>query len=207
MESLVYQKKQFINADLKKSTEKIRRCGDNIRKNYIKVASELATIDESESYLDDGFENAIDYAGQIFGMKKTTAYVMINIGKEWISEDGERTVLTETGADYSVSQIGALMPVGVEIATTLHKEGDISPDMSVRAIKAVVKAVQQGIEEDTAPEETGDPEPNEEEPETAEIIGDITIFDDGGIITKGDFPEWFMIELDGLIKNLMEKKG
>lgn len=209
MESLVYIKRQFISADLKKSTEKIKRCGDNIRKNYIKIARELAIIDDTESYLDDGFESAIDYAGQIFSISKSTAYVLITIGREWINEDGERTALTTEGADYSVSQIGVLLPLGVDKARELHDSEDISPAMSVRQIKAVVKDLQDTPEE--TPEET--PEAASEEngadvvdsdADVSEMVLSINVYDDGGLQVSGHISEEFYNELDELITRYLE---
>lgn len=209
MESLVYIKRQFISADLKKSTEKIKRCGDNIRKNYIKIARELAIIDDTESYLDDGFESAIDYAGQIFSISKSTAYVLITIGREWINEDGERTALTTEGADYSVSQIGVLLPLGVDKARELHDSEDISPAMSVRQIKAVVKDLQDTPEE--TPEET--PEAASEEngadvvdsdADVSEMVVSINIYDDGGLQVSGHISEEFYDELYELITRYLE---
>lgn len=204
MESLVYIKRQFLNGDLKKSTDKIKRCGENIRKNYIKVASELANVDKMESYLDDGFESAIDYAGQIFGISKTTAYVLINIGRDWVNETGERTVLTNEGADYSVSQIGVLQSVGVETAQELHNNGDISPDMSVRTIKAVIKGLKDTTDTDTETDTDGDGE-TDSTTERVESLGEITFYADGDTAIKGNFPEWFLIELDSLYKKVLDE--
>lgn len=200
MDNLVFVKKQFISAELKKSTEKIRRCGDNIRKNYIKIARELAIIDESESYLEDGFESAIDYAGQIFSISKSTAYVLIAIGREWIAEDGERTILTDAGADYSVSQIGILLPVGVDKARELHDAETISPAMSVRQLKAVIKSLDETPEDTEETPEEDNVVDVDGDVETAEMILSINIYDDAGIQIGGDAPEEFIKELEELIK-------
>lgn len=207
MESLVYIKRQFLNGDLKKSTDKIKRCGENIRKNYIKVASELANVDKMESYLDDGFESTIDYAGQIFGISKTTAYVLINIGRDWVNENGERTVLTEDGADYSVSQIGVLQTVGVYVARELHNKGLISPDMSVRSIRAVIKGVKTDTDTETKTETETETDEDEDtnNTERVESLGEITFYADGDTAIKGNFPEWFLIELDSLYKKVLDE--
>ena len=69
----------LTNKDLKDYTTKIKKCGDNIRKNYIKIAHLLTEVDATECYLDDGFENTCDYAAQVLGIQKTTTYKMLKI--------------------------------------------------------------------------------------------------------------------------------
>lgn len=191
MEELTSKKLTLIDKDLKDYTAKIKKCGDNIRKNYIKIAHLLSEVDTKECYLEDGFESVIDYASQVLGIQKTTAYNMLKIGKEYIAESGERTILTDTGADYSVSQIQALLPLGVEKVKEINEEGTINPEMSVRQIKNLVK----GLTESPDPEEddnTVDGESGEESEETIKSFGSVDFLEDGTIVTHGELPEDFI---------------
>lgn len=200
---LMYKKGQsFLSEDLRKSTCKIRACGDGIRRNYFKVAVELSKIDNGQYYIEDNFQSTVEYAEKVFGIKKSSAYAFITIGESWVLEDGSRTVLTESGSDYSISQIGALLPLGSEKAIELANDGKISPDMSVRELKAIVKKVQQeeGDPEDPG-ESEGEGDPGEGSSEIAQK-GNITFYDDGEIAITGDFPEWFVIELETLYKKI-----
>lgn len=203
MEELTSKKLSLIDKDLKDYTAKIKKCGDNIRKNYIKIAHLLSEVDTKECYLDDGFESAIDYASQVLGIQKTTAYNMLKIGKEYISENGERTILTGTGADYSVSQIQALLPLGVEKVKEINEDGVITPEMSVRQIKNIVK----GLSIEEAPEDdenTVDGESGEETEETITNFGSLDFLEDGTIIAHGELPEKFIEAIEDYFKQAIE---
>lgn len=195
MEELTSKKLALIDKDLKDYTTKIKKCGDNIRKNYIKIAHLLAEVDTKECYLEDGFESSIDYANQVLGIQKTTAYNMLKIGKEYIAENGERTILTNAGADYSVSQIQALLPLGVDKVKEINEEGAITPEMSVRQIKNLVK----GLTESPEPEEdenTVDGEATDEVEEVIANLGSVDFLADGTIILHGDLPEKFTTQIE-----------
>lgn len=131
--------KELVNTDLKGHANKIKGYGKNIRTNYLKIAKELYEIDKSECYLDDGFEDTQDFASKVLNIQKTTSYNLIRIGREFLSEDGTRTALTDKGNDYGVSQLQILLPLGVDKAKELHDEEIIKPEMSVRQLKSIVK--------------------------------------------------------------------
>lgn len=174
----------ITNKDLKSYTTKLKNCGDNIRKNYIKISFLLNEIEKTECYLDDGFESTTDYASKVLNIQKTTTYNLLKIGKDFISETGDRTVLTEKGNDYGVSQLQALLPIGVEKAKELHDDGIISPDMSVRQIKQAIKTDEP--EEDDTDEEVVDGEGEEVNEEKIRILADIQILEDGTTLINGD---------------------
>lgn len=131
--------KELVNTDLKGHANKIKGYGKNIRTNYLKIAKELYEIDKSECYLDDGFEDTQDFASKVLNIQKTTSYNLIRIGREFLSEDGSRTALTDKGNDYGVSQLQILLPLGIDKAKELHDEEVIKPEMSVRQLKSIVK--------------------------------------------------------------------
>lgn len=197
MNELTYiDKPTFLNKELNKSTNKIRACGENIRKNYLKIAHELATIEEGELYLEDGFENVIDYAKKTFGMGKSTAYNLLSIGRHWVNDKGDRTLLTDDGIDYSISQIGVLLSVGYDTAKDWHDKNKINPLMSVRTLKDIVK--EDEISE-TPEDDTEDDNIVDGDADISECILDINIFSDGAFTIKGDAPEGFSEELEKLI--------
>lgn len=178
--------KKLINKELKDATNKIKACGDNIRKNYIKISFLLNEVDEKECYFDDGFSDIQEYASKVLNIQKTTCYNLLKIGKEFINEKGTRTVLTDMGNDYGVSQLQVLLPIGVDKAKELHDAGEISPDMSVRQLKNIV-----------SPKPEKDTE-QDNEPIDAEIKEEIEIprvmsatFYDDGTIMFDNVPEEF----------------
>lgn len=197
MEELTSKKLSLIDKDLKDYTTKIKKCGDNIRKNYIKIAHLLFEVESKECYLEDGFESTIDYASQVLGIQKTTAYNMLKIGKEYVAENGERTILTDTGADYSVSQIQALLPLGVEKVKEINDEGVITPDMSVRQIKTIVKGLTDNPDPDPEDDETTvDGEVTDEDEEVIANLGSVDFLADGTVVLHGELPEKFTAQIE-----------
>lgn len=206
MEELTSKKLTLIDKDLKDYTTKIKKCGDNIRKNYIKIAHLLTEVDTKECYLEDGFENTQDYAAQVLGIQKTTTYNLLKIGKEYISEDGERTILTDKGADYSVSQIQALLPLGVDRVKEINEEGTITPEMSVRQIKSIVSGIVKNehpdYEEENVEDEadTVDGEVTDETEEMLKSFGSVDFLEDGTVVTHGELPEDFIQSIEEMYK-------
>lgn len=193
MEELTTKKQELINKDLKNYTSKIKKCGDNIRKNYIKISHILTEVDRTECYLDDGFTDTMDYASAVLGIQKTTTYNLLKIGKEYIAENGERTILTESGVDYSVSQLQALLPLGVEKVKEINEEGVINPEMSVRQIKALVKDL--GDHEDPE-DDTVDGEVTDETEEVIQNLGSVDFLADGTVVLHGELPEKFTAQIE-----------
>ena len=189
MEELTIKKEELTNKELKNYTTKLKTCGDNIRKNYIKISFLLNEIDNSECYLDDGFESVQDYASKVLNIQKTTCYNLLKIAKEFINEEGTRTVLTESGSDYGVSQLQILLSLGVEKAKELHDNETISPSMSVRQLKNAIKEETETWVEDSE-EDSEDVIDTDSETISEEIIEPIAsaqFFEDGSI--AWNFPE------------------
>lgn len=203
MEELTSKKLSLVDKDLKDYTTKIKKCGDNIRKNYIKIAHLLFEVESKECYLEDGFESTIDYASQVLGIQKTTAYNMLKIGKEYVAENGERTILTNSGVDYSVSQIQALLPLGVEKVKEINDEGVITPDMSVRQIKGIVKGLTDTDPEPEEDDNTVDGEVTDESDELLKSFGSVDFLEDGTVVTHGELPEEFIEEIERLFKDMV----
>lgn len=179
MELVISKGVSITNPDLKKATNSIKGYASNIRKNYLRIASKLAEVDAQESYIEDGFGDVIEYATSVFNMKKTTAYNLLKIGREYVSEDApDKTILADSRGDYSVSQLGVLLPVGVERVQELNADGVISPEMSVRKLASIVSTPEDENPEETNGEGAGGDEENPENEPTQTITlwvnGDIT---------------------------------
>lgn len=182
MELVISKGIAITNPELKKATNSIKGYASNIRKNYLRIASKLAEVDAQESYIEDGFGDVIEYATSVFNMKKSTAYNLLKIGREYVSEDSpDKTILADNRGDYSVSQLGVLLPVGVERVQELNADGVISPEMSVRKLASIVSTP-----EDENPEETGESESNGCENESEnEPTQTITLWVNGDITFSG----------------------
>lgn len=195
MEELVKVNVEISNKELKVYTTKIKNCGENIRKNYIKIAHLLNEVDSTECYIDDGFVDTQDYASKVLGIQKTTCYNLLKIAKEYINEDGTRTILTSEGQDFGVSQVQALLPLGVDEAKALCEAGEITPNMSVRQIKKIV-ADNKTVESEDEDNDEVDGEVISEDEEIVPNIGSIDFLEDGTLVTHGELPEKFIVQIE-----------
>ena len=141
---------QISNNKLRNFTEQIFKQGLNVKKAFAKVANILVKIDETKCYEQDGFESVQDYALQVFGWKQATTYAMLRIGRDYIDGKTLESVLPhEAENDYSNSQLQALLPLkSVDTAKALAERHIISPEMTVKEIKKVVKDYKGGNSKD-----------------------------------------------------------
>lgn len=194
---------ELTNKELKDYTHKIKRCGENIRSNFMKIAHNLNEIDNTECYLDDGFEDVQDYANKVLGIQKTTCYNFLKIAKEFLNDEGTRTLLTSEGNDYGVSQLQALLPIGIDKAKELHNNEVINPTMSVRQIKTIIK--EQTTTPEPEDENTIDTTGEELSDEVVKTIGIIEIMEDGEILYRGDIEDLREL-VDDIITNYLQNR-
>ena len=155
------------NPELKKITTEIKKASANVIGNTFKISALIAHVDENELYLEDGFNDTFEYVKKCFGLEKASAYNLIRVGREFITEmengKGYETLLTHTNKDYSISQIFKMLPLGIDKARELTADGVIDETMSCRQIEKIVKDNTEGTKargksksepEETTPEET-----------------------------------------------------
>ena len=195
MEEILNKDYELTNEDLKIHTRNIKCYSTLIRKNYYRIAKELCEIEKTECYLDDGFEDVVGYARKVLGIQKTTTYNLLSIGKDFINKTGDRSILTDSGRDYTVSQLQVLLPLGKDRMKELHEDGTINPDQSVRTIKRIIKEKEKnesGIDKEHEPDVNYD------------IFGHIDLLKDGTIIPYGDIPDTFVLQLLEIYKDTFE---
>lgn len=156
----------YMNKDLCKATNKVNKLGSSIQRNLFEVAAIVAEVDRTQCYEDDGFKNVHEWTAQAFGIKKTASYSLLKIGKEYVevlvNENGKAIAYGSnlhhaTEKDFSMSQVEALLPAGKDLAEDLAATEKVTPEMTVKEIKKVVK------------EHTADPEEVTEEAEEEEV--------------------------------------
>lgn len=163
----------FTNKELNTATNAIFKLGNAIKNNLYNVAHIMATVDENKYYEEDGFKNVHEWTTQTFGFKKSASYSLLKIGKEYtraITEDKNGKVkligygsnlIEETDIDFTTTQVECMLPLGHDTAEQLVQEEVITPEMSCKEIKKIVKAYRNPEEETSseATEETsGQPE-------------------------------------------------
>lgn len=139
----------LTNKKLAQATTRIFKLGDKVRSNLYEIAKELVKIDEADLYKDDGFKSVTEYAQSVLGIKKTLAYNLVRIGREYTAPELPGSNLPHEDNDYTVAQIERLLPVTHDEAVELINEGKVNSEMSTREIAKVVKEYRKAKKDDT----------------------------------------------------------
>lgn len=192
---------EITNTKLRNFTEQIHKQGQNIQKSFAKVAAILTKIDDSKCYEQDGFESVHDYTNKVFGWKKANSYAMLKVGREYIDGKTLESVLPhETGNDYSTSQLQALLPLkSVDTVKELAEREEISPAMSVREIKEVVKAYKN---KDEIVDVEGEESETADTPETLEAVA-YTVINSIELVSDADGKNYILCDGEKVSKELI----
>ena len=213
MNDLIYIPDRDIrNKELMEVTKEIITRAKVIRRNFYAIAAAFARVESEKLYQDDGFMSAADYAMKIFNMKKSDAYNMIRIGRDYVDQNCKESNLPhKEGDDFNKSQIVAMLPISHDLAKELIENGAINTKLSVRKIKEIIKSNRQAEAvingDDPGEEETmEDAKSLEETMEDAKSLEDfmewsITCYNDGNgnidsVSCKGNVPEEFIKVID-----------
>ena len=189
MENLTLTNSTYMNAYLQKATDKIRQYDLNIRANQFAIAHIMGRVESEGLYADDGFTSATEWAQDAFGIKKTTAYNLITLGRDYVREVRDskgklkgyasNIVDSDEGTmpllDYSTNQLARLSTLGHDEVKRFHDEGILKPSMTAKEIQDFIK-VQKALKapepEQTEPEQPSAPESEQPEqndqPDTTE---------------------------------------
>ena len=185
---VVTNRPRFMNKDLEKATVYILNCESQVRARQFDIAAVLAEVDAKKLYKDDGFASAAEYANATFGMQKTLAYALIEVGTNYtrpLYSDKGRVIghcsnllppadvdkQTAPLVDFTTGQIARMASLGREKVVNLVKSGEVNPRMTHREIDAVVKAHKppKALKEAAQPAEPEQPtEPAEQPSQPAE---------------------------------------
>ena len=167
----------LVNERLREQTAKITSLLDGAKYNLYEVAMRLLVIQDEELYKDDGFVNIYDYTKKVFGYGKNMTYKMITTAKTLVEQKGEeyRSIICHDDCDYSMSQLFELGTLAPKEVVELDADGAISPSMTTKQIREVVKDTKEMMKK----EADGEEEPTEGETEIEEgeaIVVDTTAF-------------------------------
>ena len=176
---------KFLNGGLEEATKEIFRLASEIRRNFYHVARVLNRVNNERLFVDDGFMSVTEYAEKTFGFKKTLCYNLLQIGETYTAEDANESNLPhDKTKDYTSGQLGVMLPYEEETVRRLADEEEITPYMTVKAIKKRLKAEEE-------PEEVEETEESEEDVTNYNLFT-ITAIGSGDEITiesTGEIPE------------------
>ena len=166
--------KKFENQVLLDASETIIGLQKNVNQSLLSVAGVVGEVVKNESYKDD-FKTPVDWLMKTFNYKKSTAYSLLEIGKNYVISDVDiksgvlpiyHTIFRDnkTDEDFSMTQLEKLLPLGIDVIRMLLATGKLSYDMTVKEIRELVKETRNIESADT--EENVESENVETEPET-----------------------------------------
>lgn len=181
VEVIATNTQEIKNANLKKATETIERLTTQAKKNLFCIAVTLKNIEENEWYKEDGYKNTADYAQQIFGYKHAMTSALIRTAKKYIetanSKEVKSVLADENGNDFTMSQLQEMLPLDVEQAKQAVTDNDITPEMSTKKIREIVKHLtgkdSKDSEQDSEQENTDSEQESEQEQEDREALENI----------------------------------
>lgn len=120
-------------------TVKIRAYENGVKTSLFGIAHIMQEIQKGELYKADGFKNIIDYAGQVFGYKKTMVYNMLQVAENYLQAGENKTVFAVGEKDFSMGQVQELLALPPAKSKELVKAGAINAEMTAKEIRDVVK--------------------------------------------------------------------
>lgn len=186
---------EIKNPELKQITQDIAHCAMLMQRTFYRVASLLAKVEKEKLYEEDHFYNAADYAQKVFKLKRSDAYNLLKIGKEYTSRAGNESNLPHKKGDFNKTQVVSMLPLGRDLAGELIESGVITTNSTTREIKEIVKANKQANEVIEGKDDAA-PDPAEGEGAAREdfILWQVTAYRDEsgaleGIESTGEVPE------------------
>lgn len=201
---------ELTDKKLLSHTKAIEKLMTSTKRNMFEISARLLVIRNENLFEKDGFKDVFDYAEKLFGYKKNMVYKMTTTAEKFIEKDATGkeyvSILTHDNEDYTVSQLIELNSLEPDMATKLDELEVISPKMSTKEIREVVKAYKNGeidengnfVSSNSESEEETESEPKSNEVEKDEIDGTaLAVIDAIQDITK-------ILEDERVIKDTMK---
>lgn len=134
------------NKKLSEQTKSIKNLLYGAKRSIFEISVRLVIIRNEKLYEDD-FKDVFEYAEKVLGYKKNMVYKLMVTAEKFIEENpqgGYVSILVHDNEDYTVSQLIELNSIESDEAIRLDELEVISPNMTTREIREVVKAYKRG---------------------------------------------------------------
>ena len=167
----------LVNERLREQTAKITSLLDGAKYNLYEVAMRLLVIKTEELYKDDNFTDIYDYTKKVFGYGKNMTYKMVKTAETLVEENKGvyRSIICHDDSDYSMSQLFELGTLAPKEVVELDADGAITPSMTTKEIREVVKDTKEMAKKANSTEEG-----EGEEVEVEEVEGELDLVDIDG---------------------------
>lgn len=162
------------NKKLQKALDTIVKLSADSTRALEKIAVKLAEIDRLRFFESEGYKNTAEMVKDYLGYSKQTTSVMIRVGNRFFLQDGTPN-LTVEGQQFSLYQLQEMLPLYPD-ELDAHVGTDITPGMSAKEIRKMVKKIQgKGEPEKVEKKDTQETEAQEESPKQG-YVGLETLF-------------------------------
>ena len=167
----------LVNERLREQTAKITSLLDGAKYNLYEVAMRLLVIKTEELYKDDNFTDIYDYTKKVFGYGKNMTYKMVKTAETLVEENKGvyRSIICHDDSDYSMSQLFELGTLAPKEVVELDADGAITPSMTTKEIREVVKDTKEMAKKANSTEEG-----EGEEVEIEDVEGELDLVDVDG---------------------------
>ena len=198
---------EIKNPELKQITKDIAHCAMLMQRTFYRVASLLAKVEKEKLYEEDHFYNAADYAQKVFKLKRSDAYNLLKIGKEYTSRAGNESNLPHEKGDFNKTQVVSMLPLGRDLAGELIESGVITTNSTTREIKEIVKANKQANKVIEGKDDAQEPAEGEGIAREDFILWQVTAYRDNngaleGIEATGEVPEAVASAINAIMEEM-----
>lgn len=127
----------FKSAKLAEYSRQIANLGSEIASKNIEIAKILGHVLTEKCYEDDGFKSVADYAEQVFGIKKQSAYQMANVGAKFYNAESE--IAKKVSSLLPPSNLAELVNMAEEDIQKEIESGKISEFSTQKELRELAK--------------------------------------------------------------------
>lgn len=131
----------FKNRALAGYSRRIAELGADISAKNVEIAKILGHVLDEKCYVEDGFKSVAEYAEEVFGIKKQSAYQMANVGSKFFNSEDE-TAKRATNI-FPTSNLAELQNVPMEEIKKALDSGRISEASSQKALRDFAKSTKE----------------------------------------------------------------
>ena len=111
------------------------------RTKNVEIAKILGHVLDEKCYVEDGFKSVAEYAEEVFGIKKQSAYQMANVGSKFFNSEDETA--KKVSALVSPSNLAELQNVSMEEIKKALEAGTISESSTQKSLRDFAKSTKE----------------------------------------------------------------
>ena len=131
----------FKNRALAGYSRRIAELGADISAKNVEIAKILGHVLDEKCYVEDGYKSVAEYAEEVFGIKKQSAYQMANVGSKFFNSEDETA--KKVSALVSPSNLAELQNVPMEEIKKAIDSGAISESSTQKSLRDFAKSTKE----------------------------------------------------------------